>query len=551
MKIRLPAPLPPHLESAVTDDQLTAAAQRFTGSLTDHLIQNRAWQTEAWDFYHAMGEFWFGTEWLANACSRVRLVAAVKRSAGDEPDILDSDDDQLSPADRMAIDVNDELAGGVGGRSMMLKALATQLSIPGEGYVVGEQRPTSTGELGPSVWSVKSTNEIRRREFTSQRESPLGKSLNGQPAAILPIQPRRPSPFEIQVEESRWRPLEDESMVCRVWQPDQQLSWRACSAALPALPILREIDLLNRRIIAELVSRIAMNGLLAIPDEATFPVRAEFKDAADPFIAELIDTASKAIKTPGSAAATIPMPIRAPAAMIEKIRHIPFTTPLDPKLFDARDRAIKRLAATLNVPQEVVLGIADVSHWTAWQIDESAVKMHIAPLVEVICHGLTIGYLRPRLEAAGMAPGDVDRYVIWYDASELTTKPDLSIAAKDAHDRGVISDTAYRRESGLSEDDAPDFNADDGLKRQVLVALALQGDKQAIAVLWPDLEEKLAPPTPPGYDPETGRPLAPDQPADRSPAQAGNLVKQAPSGGRAQPPTGSTPRPQPAGVGAR
>jgi hypothetical protein len=548
VKVHLPAPLPPHLESAVTDDQLTAAAARFTGSLTDHLIQNRAWQREAWDFYHAMGEFWFGTEWLANACSRVRLVAAVKRSASDEPEILDPDDENLSADDRMAIDVIDELAGGVGGRSMMLKALATQLSIPGEGYVVGEQRPTGVGELGPAVWSVKSTDEIRRREFTPQRGTPLGSS-SGQPVSISPLPERRPSPFEIQVEEARWRPLEDESMVCRVWQPDQQLSWRACSAALPALPILREIDLLNRRIIAELVSRIAMNGLLAIPDEATFPVRPEFKDAADPFIAELIDTASKAIKTPGSAAATIPMPIRVPAALIDKIKHIPFTVALDPKLFEARDRAIKRLAATLNVPQEVVLGIADVSHWTAWQIDESAVKMHISPLVEVICHGLTVGYQRPRLEATGMAPGDVDRYVIWYDASELTTKPDLSIASKDAHDRGVVSDAAYRREAGFSEDDAPDFKAEDGLKRQVLVALALQGDKQAIAALWPDLEEKLAPPPTPGYDPNTGRPLAPEQPANQSPAQPGNLVKQAPSGGRAQPPTGSTPQPQPATTG--
>lgn len=524
-------------------EALVAAARQMTGSMTDHLIQNRAWQREAWDFFHAIGEYWYGIEWLSNACSRVRLVAAVKRPGMEKPEVLKLKDD-VSAADRMAIDVMDELAGGVGGRSMMIQAIATQLSVPGEGYVVGEQRPTATGDLGPAVWTVKSTDEIRRREFISQRDSSQNRqSANGLPIAIAPrqAQPRRPSPYEVQVEENRWTPLADESIVCRVWQPDKQFSWRACSASLPALPILREIDLLNRRIIAECVSRIAMNGLLLIPSEATFPVRPEFKDAADPFIAELIDTASKAIKTPGSAAATVPMPLKVPAELIDKIKHISFTQPLDPKLFDARDRAIKRLAATLNVPQEVVLGIADVNHWTAWQIDEAAVKMHIAPLVEIICHGLTVGYFRPRLEAAGMAPGDADSYVIWYDASDLTTKPDLSIAAKDAHDRGVINDSAYRREAGFGDDDAPDMTKDDGLRQQVLVTLALQGNTQAIAILWPDLEEKLAPPPQPGYDPETGRPLAPEpvpgQPA--APAQPGNQEKTAPSNGRPAVPVGA------------
>jgi hypothetical protein len=547
------APPPVAVAAPADAETLTASAQQLTGSLTDHLIQNREWQREAWDFYHAMGEFWFGITWLASACSRVRLVAAKKQEGGGEPEALDPE--KVQGTDRQVLDVLESLGGGVGGRSMLLESLAVQLSVPGEGYVVGEQRPTGVGTLGPATWSIKSTSEIRRRELGSaQQSSPRrGGASTGlgypslEPGAVTsipPVAPRRPSPFEVQVEEQRWMPLADESLVCRVWNPDKQLSWRACSAALPALPILREIDLLNRRIISELVSRIVMNGFLTIPEEATFPVRPEFRDAADPFIAEIIDIASKAIKTPGSAAAAIPIPLRVPGAFIDKIQHIKLADPLDPKLFEARDRAIKRLAATLNVPQEVVLGIADVSHWTAWQIDESAVKMHISPLVEVMCHGLTVGFLRPVLEAAGVAPGDTDRYIVWYDASELTTKPDLTPAAEKAHAAGVISDEAYRREAGFSEDDAPDFDAEDGLRRQVLVALALQGNTQAIGILWPDLAEDLKPPTPPGYDPETGRPLAPEE----SPAQAATTDKQAPNGGRAEPPTNGR---VPATAGAR
>ena len=531
----------PPLKLSVTEEGgvIVASAQRMTGSLTDHLIQNREWQREAWDFYHAMGEFWYGVTWLANACSRVRLVAAKKQPGGDEPEVIKMDD--VSGTDTLAVNIVEKLGGSVGGRSMILESLAVQLSVPGEGYLIGEQGTDEQGAIVSEDWSTKSTDEIRRRQTGDRRRRKSDPSRGIPPTGRSATS--EPSPFEIQVEEGRWRPLADESMVCRVWWPDKQYSWRACSSALPALPILRELDLLNRRIIAELISRIAMNGILAIPTEATFPVRKEFADDADPFVSELIDMASKAIKTPGSAASAVPMPLRVPAALIEKIRHIPFTTPLDPKLFEARDRAIKRLAATMNTPQEVLLGVADVNHWTAWQIDEAGVKIHISPLVEIMCHGLTVSYLRPMLAAQGVSATELDDYVIWYDVSELTTKPDLSVAAKEAHAVGVINDSAYRREAGFSEDDAPDPTADDGLKRQVLVALAFQGNTTAIGILWPDLEEKLKPPPQPGYDPDTGRPLAPEPP----PAQPGSTQTGAPNGGT---PVGTNGRqPAPAGVG--
>lgn len=501
---------------SVGPSSMVASAEKMTGSLLDHLIQNRQWQREAWDFYHAMGEFWYGVTWLSNACSRVRLVAAKKQPGGDEPEVIDPD--KATGADAEVVRFVEELGGGVGGRSAILKSLAVQLSVPGEGYVVGEQRIVRDGagvdKLSAAQWSVKSSDELRRRssaDDTRKKPSPLqGISPN--------IGRAEQSPFEVQVEEGRWRPLEPNSLVCRIWQPDEQYSWRAVSAALPALPILRELDLINRRILAELVSRIAMNGMLTIPTEATFPVRPEFADAADPFIEELIDTAAKAIKTPGSASAAIPMPIRVPAEFIDKITHIKFSEYLDPKLMEARDRTIKRLATTLNMPSEVLLGIADVNHWTAWQIDESGIKIHISPIVEVMCSGLTMSYLQPMIETSGISIEDATQYVIWYDISELTTHPDLSQNGKDAYDRGELSGTAYRREAGFSEDDAPDDNE---LKQIVLLRLALAGNTAAIGQLFPDLEEAMAPTPPPGYDPETGRPLAPEPPPG-TPAQVGN-----------------------------
>ena len=514
-------------------NSLISSAQLFTGA-GDPIIQKREWQREAWDFWHAQGEFWYGVTWLSNAMSRVRLVAAKLQPGGDEPEILRDDqkndpgEDEdtvtdgvpgtsnsvgetsrprstLTEQDRTVVQIVEQFGGGIGGQSAIMKSLTVQLSVPGEGFVVGEQKVVddATGELSKPTWSVKSTDEIRRKErgTTQKRTTSF---LN----RIGPGVARADSMYEVQVEENRWVALSGESIVCRVWQPDDQYHWKAMSAALPALPILRELDLYNRRIIADMISRLASNGIFLMPQEATFPVNPQFKDAADPFVAEFIDTASKAIKNPGSASAAIPIPIKAPAELIEKFKHITFAAPFETGILDARDRTIKRLATTLAMPEEVLTGVQNVNHWTAWQIDESGIKIHISPLAEIIVHALTIGYLEPMLEAmnAQLMAEDGSRYVIWYDVSELTAKPDLGEAAEPAHDSGTISDEAYRREKGFTEADAP---SDEELKKQLLRTLAFQGNTQAIGQLFPELNETMSPPPPPGYGPD-GRPLAPE-----------------------------------------
>lgn len=497
--------------SPTTESALVASAQKMTGSLTDHLIQNRQWQREVWDFYHAMGEFYYGITWLSSMCSRVRLQVGKKVDGATEPEIIKPVEAQGN--DLKACEALSTLSGGIGGHAAILKSLVVQLSVPGEGYLVGEQNTDDVSQqLLPAVWCTKSSDELRRKEVGDN-----GNSTRRDPSrGIDPLsQERKPSPFEIMIEEGRWRRLADDSLVCRIWNPDEQYSFRAASAALPALPILRELDLLNRRIISELISRLAMNGFLAIPDEMTFIGRPEFKDAADPFIAEIIDIASKAIKTPGSAAAALPIPLRVPGQFVDKIQHIKIADYLDPKLMESRDKAIKRLATTLNMPSEVLLGVADVNHWTAWQIDEQGVKAHIVPIIEVVCQGLTVGFLRPMLIADGMSAIEAAEYVIWHDESEITAKPDLTTASKDAYDRGELSGEGYRRESGLDEDDKPD---DKELKRMVLIKLAMQGNTAAIGELFPELKDIMAPTPPPGYDPQSGAPLAPVLP-DGSPAK--------------------------------
>lgn len=425
-------------------ESLTAAAMviRPDRGVT---VQSKRWQDEAWDNWRGNGELWYATEWKANAVSRVRLKAAKIVPGSDEPEIVE---------DGPAAELMDRLAQGVGGQSVLMKSFSVKLDVAGDAYFIMYEDDDGTTRSG--VYSA----DVVRKDNSGN--------------------------FSVRVDESAWVPLPAESLVVRIWNPDEQFPWLAISPTEPALGVLREIDLYNRKIITELTARVASNGVWLIPEEVTFPVRDEYSDAADPLISEFIDVASKAIQNPGSAAAALPIPMRVAAEFIDKFRHIRFSDNVVQETLDGRDRALSRLAKMLNVPAEVLTGMGDVNHWGAWQIEEGAIKVHILPSVETICRGLTVGYLQPGLSSQSLSEyandtnpddnGDEDdvQYVVWYDASELEKKPDLGEKAIQLHDRVAISDAALRRVTGFDDADAPTVEE---RNEQILTKLAYNGQQ--------------------------------------------------------------------------
>lgn len=497
-----------------TTNGLTASAQVLTYDNTKNLvIPPMEWQREAWAMYHTIGECHYGIgDWLSNAMSRVRLIPAVVRPGEDPSPVTDG-----PVADLVAM-----LAGGIGGQAAMLKRMTVQYSVVGDSYLVGEDE-AGDGVLEDMTWKVYSSDEIR---MTSRRETTSSLLGNDTPGIT----------YDVMTQRNEWRRLAPESMVCRIWNPDEQFGWASTSAVQAALPILREIDFYNRYIISVLLSRLAMNGMLIIPQEVTFPVNPNFKDQPDPFVAELLDIAVKSIKNPGSASAAIPMPIRVPAQYVEQIKHLTFDTKMGDKIIEDRERAIKRLATALNLPAEALLGMGNINHWGQWQMEESAIKIHIAPIAEAFCMGLNTGYLYPMLKAMKQPTRSADGgiYTIWYDTDALDQQPDRAPIAKDLHDRHVISDEALRRESGFEEADAP---TPDQVKDQILTAIAAAGGASAMTALSKltgdeSLDEPVVRATEQlGPD---GQPVPPEQPQDQPsqeatpPAQQNNQPVKAP-----------------------
>jgi hypothetical protein len=463
------------------DDGLAAAATVISGQSgpppSPSLMPTpSAWQEETWSFFDRLGMFRNAVSWRSDMLSRVRLRAGRKIPGADEPEILD---------DGPAAEIISELS--VDTQSQVLSGLSTYISVPGEGFVVGEEID------GVNQWMARSVDEVRYRATAASRtgdESPYEVIAEDQPGAS-----------------NHWRRLAPNSMVARVWRPHPRRYNVADSNSRAALPTMRELELVNRAIAAGYMSRLAMAGLLIFPSEIEFPVRKEFVGLPDGLIREFIERASEAIRQPGTAASCIPLPIQVSETYVDKIKHLDFTSKADLQLIAKRDSAIKQLAIDLDTPPEALTGLSDANHWSAWQIEESGFKVYLAPDVELICAALTKGYLRPRLAAAEQDPRGL---VVWYDASEITQRPDKSANTLQAFDRGEANGAALRREIGLNESDKPTA---DELAAMILWQLA--SNPQTAASALRDLTGHVLGEAGTAPTPGNGRPpAAPPVPSD-------------------------------------
>jgi hypothetical protein len=180
------------------------------------------------------------------------------------------------------------------------------------------------------------------------------------------------------------------------------------------------------------------------------------EEAADDFEDQLIDAMTTPIKDEDSASAVVPLIIRGPAELGDKIHQFKFERSFDPALAERSDRVLERIMQGLDVPKDIVTGLANVKYSNALQIDESLYKAHIEPLMLLIVDALTVMYLRPYLIANGYSEAEVKNVCIWYDPSLVATRNDRATDADSGFEKMAISYDTWRRAHGFSESDAPD-----------------------------------------------------------------------------------------------
>lgn len=417
------------------------------------------WQEQAWHFVDSCGEFAFAAQWKANALSRVTLHVEKYDPATGEWGRIDQ-----GPA---VVALN-ALFGGESGQEQMMHALGFSLFAPGEAYLVGVVDP----KPGVDQWRVLSNDEVKQ----------TGKVWEIDRGDGLVERYRENDP-----DDPTSRP---EVLVFRIWRPHPRKGIEATSPARAALPILRELEGLTAHIGASIDSRLAGAGLFLIPSEMTFaspnPGQTAGDPEADDFLVALVEAMEAAKRDRTSAAALAPIVLRVPGQLIEKVQHITFATPFSGEAKELREETIRRLALSLDMPPEILLGQADSNHWSAWLISEDALKVHIEPDVSIITHALTTQYLWPALSTADdpAADPEVRMYQIVGDTSALRLRPQRTNEAMTLHEREVITNAALARETGFDDTDLLDPASDEARTRMLQkVALSVQTPDLAAAAL--------------------------------------------------------------------
>lgn len=381
-------------------------------------------QDQAWDHYEQIPEIWFATNFVANALRRARIYPATQIDPMQAPVPLTPEDGRVFYNADATLDL---LRSRDGTHGELLHDLSVQLSIPGEGYLISDVID------GEEQYVVKSVDEFRYDSSNKTwkiYDSP--EDREGRPQAANAYRSR------IYRQHPRWSALADSGMYA---VRDE------CS------------ELLDLQRYYRTAARSRMNaGFLVVPSEAIIKKNDAVTGAedgqvqiTDPFLRMLMNSMMAPINDEDSAAAIVPGLVKMAAQYIEKIKHITFEREFDKTAAARMDVLLKRIAAGLDLPSEVVLGMSDVNHWTAWQVDQATFDSHLAPLLELICAALTEAYLRPMLGTDGGA----EQVIVWYDPSAMISHPNKSKDADMAHDRYTISDATYRRLKGYQETDAP------------------------------------------------------------------------------------------------
>lgn len=458
------------------------------------------WQKRAFAYYDLVPEVKYASQFYAKALSVLRLFVGERQPDGT---IEESENPEvIAHLDRM------QDPGG-GGREALLSAYGQLRFLTGECYLVVTVDPDTDREQ----WECLSTDELR----------PEGSGYVRLRAPGLNPETLRDPGDEV------WEPVDEtQAVVYRLWKRHPRFSEMADSTMQGVLDICEELVLLTQAVRSRARSRLAGAGLMLVNSRYLPPPPAPKagEEQVDPFMRDFMQAMTSPIVNEGAASAVVPHVVRvdvpANESLDDVIKHIQIIDPLQtyPET-GLRMELIKRLSIGLDMPPEVLVGLADANHWNAWQVDEQTWKSHLQPVANAMVNDFTTAWFQPTLRAEGI--GDWDRYVVWYDAAAVINHPDRSKDAKDLYAQRAIGKRSLREANGFTDDDAP---TDEELMEMIGVAvrdgsLALYGIPSVKAGgIEPEAGEIV---TPSG---EEGSPEA----APAGPETAPEVAKEPPSG---------------------
>jgi len=407
---------------------VTASAARATinnSASMRRLVQ--PWQETALGYYDDIGAIKYAGNFLSRALTQLRIFPAFLDQNG-EPQETD-DADLVALLDRVQ-DPN-------GGRSNLFGTYGRLRMLIGESYLTC----TFDDEVGEK-WEMLSVDELR---------------VNSSGTYTRMMAPQLGATELKSIPDDAFEPLPDTAAVYRLWRPHPRFSLWADSSMRGILGDCEELVLLQAAVRARVRSRLAGPGMLVMANSISpappEPVGDEDMEA-DVFYQDLIEAITEPIRDEGTAAAAVPFLVRVNDDMVDKgFKYVTFRDSNEEyREVTLRDECLKRIAIGLDMPPEALLGIGDINHWGAWQVDENSFKAHIQPVCQELVDDLGSAYLRPAAREQGTA--NWQRVVVGYDAAGIINHPDRAKDAKELYGLRAISKATLRDACNFDDDDA-------------------------------------------------------------------------------------------------
>ena len=435
---------------------LTAAARRVSLTETPKIAKasigrRQGWQDEAWAYYDEIGEIHYGTMYLGSSLSKVVFYAGYEM---DDGSVVPINSEKCPIADTLiasdAVVEMRRLAAPIGGQPELNRSAALNLEIAGEFFLHGTEARRANGKPGdpgfmpeqPEVWDVRSVASIV--ESTDR---------DAQQRMIFMVRDD---------EDDRGTPIDnDTETLIRIWQRHPKWSNRADCHLRGALSDCETLVLLMNQQKAEAKSRQSA-GVLLVPNEISFKDdSAEGDDGeqpeSDPFLSSLLAALIAPIEDPSANEAVMPLVIQAPGEHLhpDKFRLLSLARASDASLDDRIEKRVQRIARTLNLPVEKIMGHQRTTFANANQIDQDEYDDHHEPRCAMLADGYRYGFLVPNLAALGHDPLDLERVRVGFEPGMLVASPSAAVNADALWAAGVISAKSYRALKGATEDDAP------------------------------------------------------------------------------------------------
>ncbi len=382
---------------------------------------NKDWQAEGWRLYDIIGELHMLSGRIGDSVAKARLYVTEVDDTGEETGEVE--DESIKRLAAVPLGTGAQ-------RDDCLRLAGIDLAVGGECWIVGEGAATSP-EKAEGSWFV----------VTGAALSRVGDEISV----------RRPQ----QRGGSKLVLTDGVDILIRCWRPHPNDTDQADSFTRSAIVPLREIELLTKREFAELDSRLTGAGILFVPEGIDFPRLESDPEGLAGFMAYMQRAASASMTNQGDARSMVPIMATVPDQMMEhldKIKPLNFWSDLSAEIAPMKVAAIERLASFVEIPAEVLTGIGQANHWTAWLISEEGTKW-IQGYLSIISDALTRGFLRPALLSMGNP--NPEKYAFAFDVSALAAKPNRLEDALQLHDRFLLSDVEAVKAGAFDEAQMP------------------------------------------------------------------------------------------------